>query len=154
MNFNAQDIDVVESQKQYIDTVLIPLIHIDFTSKKIKNSAVDANFLLSVTHFVEMQLKGRLLLLPPTTYTESTLPESLLPNMQQQLVEAGFKHIVFITSDLRWKTHEQSYSIIWLPAIPLESMDNSMKAKILEEQLKQVIPYLTDAWSNEQLTTL
>ncbi len=36
--------------------------------------------------------------------------------------------------------------MIWLPAIPLESMDANVKKKILEDQLRQVIPLLSTKW--------
>ncbi len=37
--------------------------------------------------------------------------------------------------------------MIWLPAIPLESMDASVKKSILEDQLRQVIPMLSTKWA-------
>ena len=37
--------------------------------------------------------------------------------------------------------------VIWLPSIPLESMDKQLKQTIIEDQLRQVLPLLTKKWS-------
>jgi hypothetical protein len=38
--------------------------------------------------------------------------------------------------------------VIWLPSIPLESMDKQLRQKIIEDQLRQVLPILTKKWSD------
>lgn len=147
MNFTVKDVELFQAQQQFIDTAIIPLVQLDFSEQGIKQSSSAAEYLLSLTNFIEQQFKGRLMLLPPFSYTVGT-KEATLPNtIEEELQAAGFKSIIFITCDHYWTEYKENLNIIWLPAIPLESMDQSVKQRILEDQLKQVIPTFTNIWA-------
>ncbi|MDM5232658.1 DUF2487 family protein [Lysinibacillus pakistanensis] len=147
MYFNANDVTSFMAQKEFIDTAIVPLVSIDLTSEKIKQSGAEADFLLSLTSFVEQQFKGRLLLLPPFSYSTILKNEEMPQQLESQLHNAGFKHVFFITCDHFWTNIGDVVNVIWLPAIPLESMDKGVKNSILEDQLRQVIPTLSTKWA-------
>ena len=147
MFFNVKDIEQFQSQKQFIDTAIVPLLSLEFADDRSKQSSSAAEFLMSLTAFIEQQFKGRLLLTPPFSYTQALKDGIQLEIIQEELQSAGFKHIFFMTCDHHWTTIEGETSVIWLPAIPLESMDKAVKQRILEDQLKQVIPTFTGAWT-------
>lgn len=147
MYFNANDVTSFMAQKEFIDTAIVPLVSIDLTSEKIKQSGAEADFLLSLTSFVEQQFKGRLLLLPPFSYSTILKNEEMPQQLESQLHNAGFKHVFFITCDHFWTNIGDVLNVIWLPAIPLESMDKGVKNSILEDQLRQVIPTLSTKWA-------
>jgi len=147
MYFNANDVTSFMAQKEFIDTAIVPLVSIDLTSEKMKQSGAEADFLLSLTSFIEQQFKGRLLLLPPFSYSASMKNEELPQQLESQLHNAGFKHVFFITCDHFWTNIGDVVNIIWLPAIPLESMDIGVKNSILEDQLRQVIPTFSTKWA-------
>jgi len=147
MYFNANDVTSFMAQKEFIDTAIVPLVAIDLTSEKIKQSGAEADFLLSLTSFVEQQFKGRLLLLPPFSYSTILKNEELPQLLESQLHNAGFKHVFFITCDHFWTNIGDVVNVIWLPAIPLESMDKGVKNSILEDQLRQVIPTFSTKWA-------
>ncbi|MDN4493857.1 YpiF family protein [Ureibacillus aquaedulcis] len=146
MFFNVNDVKQFQSQKDFIDTALVPLLSLEFEDERIKQSSSAADFLMSLTAFVEQQFKGRLMLVPPFSYTKQTkagLPVILL---KEELQNAGFKHVIFITNDHAWTSDSEQVDVIWLPSIPLESMDKGVRKTVLEEQLKQIIPILTSKW--------
>ena len=147
MYFNANDVTSFMAQKEFIDTAIVPLVSIDLTSEKIKQSGAEADFLLSLTSFVEQQFKGRLLLLPPFSYSTILENEEMPQQLESQLHNAGFKHVFFITCDHFWTNIGDVVNVIWLPAIPLESMDKGVKNSILEDQLRQVIPTFSTKWA-------
>lgn len=72
MFFNVNDVQQFQSQKDFIDTALVPLLSLDFEEGKMKQSSSAAEFLMSLTSFIEQQFKGRLMLIPPFSYTEQT----------------------------------------------------------------------------------
>ncbi|PYF02833.1 YpiF family protein [Ureibacillus chungkukjangi] len=146
MFFNVKDVQQFQAQKDFIDTALVPLLSLDFNESKIKQSSSSAEFLMSLTAFVEQQFKGRLMLVPPFSYTEQTKNGLAVNLLKEDLQNAGFKHVLFITCDHTWTSNNEQLEVIWLPAIPLESMDSGVKKTILEEQLKQIIPKLTSKW--------
>ena len=149
MFFNVKDMEQFQSQKQFIDTAIVPLLSLEFSDDRSKQSSSAAEFLMSLTAFIENQFKGRLLVTPHFSYIESIKESISLQAIYDELQAAGFKHIFFMTCDHYWTTVNDSFNILWLPAIPLESMDKAVKQRILEDQLKQVIPTLTNAWTSQ-----
>jgi len=147
MFFNVQDVEQFLGQKDFIDTAIVPLLSLDFASDKVKQSSSAAEFLMALTAFVEQQFKGRLMVLPPFTYIANEKQEELPTTISESLINAGFKHVFFMTCDAGWTSHKEQLNIIWLPSIPLESMDKSVKKTILEDQLRQVIPILSAKWA-------
>ncbi|WP_445479983.1 DUF2487 family protein [Lysinibacillus irui] len=147
MYFNANDVTSFMAQKDFIDTAIVPLVSIDLSSEKMKQSGAEVDFVMSLTSFIEQQFKGRLLVMPPFSYMTSLKNEDLPQQLEAQLHNAGFKHVFFITCDHFWTNSGDIVNIIWLPAIPLESMDASVKKSILEDQLRQVIPMLSTKWA-------
>lgn len=147
MYYNVQDVTQFQSQKDFIDTVIIPLLSVNLKEDMIKQSSSATQYLMSLTAFIEQQFKGRIMLMPPFTYIEQ-FKESISPlDIQEEFRNAGFKHVLFITCDHSWTSLKEKVDVIWLPSIPLESMDQTVKKTILEDQLKQVIPILSSKWS-------
>ncbi len=146
MFFNVKDVQQFQAQKDFIDTALVPLLALDFKDATIKQSSSAAEFLMSLTSFVEQQFKGRLMLVPPFSYTDRTKNGLSVILLKEELQNAGFKHVIFITCDHTWTSDNEQLDVIWLPAIPLESMDIGVKKTILEDQLKRIIPILTSKW--------
>lgn len=135
------------AQKNFIDTAIVPLVSIDLTEEKIKQSGAEADFLQSLTAFIEQQFKGRLLVMPLFSYSAVMKNKDMPKQLETQLHNAGFKHVFFITCDHFWTSIAESVNVIWLPAIPLESMDKGVKHSILEDQLRQIIPVLSTKWA-------
>lgn len=147
MFFNVQDVEQFLTQKEFIDTAIVPLITLDFSNEKIKLSSSSTEFLMSLTAFIEQQFKGRLMMLPPLTFMADTKNAQTIVSFDSQLKLAGFKHVFFMTCDAEWAHLKERYNMIWLPSIPLESMNSSVKKTILEDQLRQIIPLFTEKWS-------
>lgn len=147
MFFNVKDVEQFQTQKEFIDTAIVPLLSLNFAESMIKQSSSATEYLMSLTAFIEQQFKGRLMLLPPFSYTEETKSGLFVPLLKQELHKVGFKHVFFITCDHSWTSLSDQVDVIWLPSIPLESMDKSVKKSVLEDQLKLVIPILSSKWS-------
>ena len=152
MIYKVSDVEQFQAQKEFIDTAIVPLVHLDFSELGMKQTGSASEYLMSLTTFVEQQFRGRLMLLPPFSYTKLTKSSELAILIEKELKEelevSGFKTIIFISCDHYWQLLKDKLNIIWLPAIPLESMDKTVKQRILEDQLKQVIPVLTSVWTN------
>lgn len=147
MIFKVSDVEQFQAQKQFIDTAIVPLVQLDFSDLGIKQSSSATEYLMTLTAFVEQQFRGRLMLLPPFSYTNLTRDEELAKTIQNELQNAGFKSVIFMTCDVKWTEQKDSINIIWLPSIPLESMDKTVKQRILEDQIQQIMPTLTNLWS-------
>lgn len=149
MFFNIQDVKQFLEHKDFIDTAIVPLLGVDLANDRVQQSSSAADFLMSLTAFIEQQFKGRLMVFPPFSYLVNTQDSNLPINLQAELQSIGFKYVFFVTCDANWTSLQEQVNIIWLPAIPLESMDKSVKKAILEDQLRQVVPLLTGKWSQQ-----
>ncbi|MCS0542809.1 YpiF family protein, partial [Aeromonas veronii] len=58
------------------------------------------------------------------------------------------KHTIFITSDSSWKQVESDIngSLIWLPTLPLEYVEEKYKQTMLQDQMKQLVTLFTNIW--------
>ena len=148
VKFNVHDMMIFQQQKDFIDTAIVPLVHLDFSVPKLLQSSAAANYLFALTNYIEQQFKGRVVLLPPVCYTTLLRSKELIQNVHSELENAGFKHVFYMTSDVCWRNLGEGHSIIWMPAIPLESMDDNIRSSILEEQFKQIVPQMITEWSH------
>ena len=147
MNWNANDMDTYLQQKEYIDTLLIPLFKLETEPESMKSSSSSTEFLMHLSSFIENQFKGRIMLSPPFSYTQSTDLVTMAETLSKDIALMGFKHVFYITTDANWTSSKVEGEVIWLPSIPLESMDKQLRQKIIEDQLRQVLPRLTKKWS-------
>jgi hypothetical protein len=147
MNWNSKDIPIFQEQKEFVDTVIIPLLLVDGRADQIKHSAGTAEFLMMITSFMENQFKGRVVLMPPVSYTIQVNRKELGKEWKDVLKEAGFKHQFFVSSDALWVTEASDLEVIFTPSIPLEHMDQKLRQSVLDDQLRQVIPIFANRWA-------
>ncbi|MGC4376302.1 YpiF family protein [Fictibacillus sp. Mic-4] len=156
MKWESRDFEVYDQSKEYVDTALVPLLPVSFNDK-MKNAVGMGEYVDLLSKEIERQLHGRVLLLPPFTYLkskESEVSVELLGEWSTALEdEAAFKHIFFLTSDVDWKKieHTMKQTLLWLPAIPLESMDESYKEEMIREQVKQLMTVIFNEWQKRSV---
>ncbi|GLB57982.1 YpiF family protein [Cytobacillus sp. NCCP-133] len=154
MKWISQDIDMFLKEKQYVDTVVMPLLPVSFRDD-IKQSVAMTEFISLLSVQLERQFRGRLIMLPGYAYLKAT-PEpkliSVINEWEKELKEQGFKHIFHLTADSLWKGLEERLEggVIWLPSLPLEHMDNNYKNSIVEDQVKQLLNLFVQKWQSSE----
>ncbi|KRV45504.1 YpiF family protein [Bacillus sp. TH007] len=146
MKFQAEDADLFLQSKDYIDTAIIPLVGIN--ASHIKQTVALGEFTMLVAEDLERQLKGRVFLFPPYTYLEvnNRKQEDILA-LKQSLQE-HFQHVVFITSDNKWKEQlEVSESAFILQSVPLEHLKVNLKQKVIQDSVEQILNFLLQKWN-------
>lgn len=147
MHFIGKDMDQYLSQKDYVDTAVVPLLQLDLSEAGLKSSAGASEYLQSLTAMLEKQFKGRILLFPPVAYTKNVDRNRLSEEISSEMEKAGFKHVFYMTTDAEWRSVEELKNVLWLPAIPTEHMDRNFKQSVMEDQLRQVLPLFLKEWS-------
>ncbi|CAG9622641.1 YpiF family protein [Sutcliffiella rhizosphaerae] len=149
MKWTSKDIVQYTQAKEYIDTVVIPLIPISF-KENIQSVAAQGEYITILSFELERQFKGRVVLLPSFSYVEASSSVEQLNNVSLHIKEAGIKHVFLLTSDATWSTQEQILEgkLIWLPSIPLQDMDEKYKKKIIQDQMNQLLPMFIQKWQN------
>ena len=147
MNWNGKDAVLVEQQKNYIDTVVVPLAPMSF-SEGFRQSAEQYEFIQLLTEFLERQFKGRMLVTPPYAY----LPEQADKAVQwtENIRAAGFKHVFFITADSMWRQREAELNaaVIFVPSVTLGDMEEAVKRSLIENQAKQLVNTIVVKWQD------
>ncbi|MBZ5202265.1 YpiF family protein [Planomicrobium chinense] len=147
MHFLGKEIDQYLQQKEYVDTAVIPLVQLDLNPATMKSSASSSDYLQSLANLLEKQFKGRILLFPPVSYAKGADRARLGAELAAELDPTAFKHVFYLTTDTEWRSLEEVKNVLWLPAIPTESMDQSFKQSVMEDQLRQVLPLFITEWS-------
>lgn len=145
MFYTGKDAAVFLNQQEFIDTAIIPLVPISFGMKEIPQAASQAEYLLTLVNTLENQFKGRVVAFPSFSYVGTQNKEELLTFWKNESVDSPFKHILFLTTDAEWLTVDKS--VLWTASIPLDSMDSKMRSKVIDDQIRQLIPRIADRWN-------
>lgn len=152
MKWVTKDVTVFLQAKEYVDTAVVPLLPITLGGQ-MKQAVEMGEFCMMLTRQLEKQLHGRIFLMPSFTYLQSEPVEERLSRLQMWLRELKnhFDHLFLITSDSDWKRIENQLgnTLIWLPAIPFEHMDEKYQREILSDQTKQLLQIVTKKWQFE-----
>ncbi|WHX84970.1 YpiF family protein [Bacillus paralicheniformis] len=148
MKWNTHDADIYLNAKEYIDTAVIPLISVNL-GDQFKSAVSKGEFTSILAEELERQLKGRIYLFPPCTYLDANEKSAQHIADLKEMAGKHFRHIVFLTTDERWKqVLESEKKLLWVPAIPLEHMKDSLKQKLLEDQIEQILNILLQYWNS------
>lgn len=154
MKWTSQDIEKYLQAKEYIDTAVLPLIPISF-GEDMQQTALMSEFTFLLSSLLERQYTGRILLLPSFTYIKTKNSQTLVNDLQTftlNIRDQLFKHIFLLTSDSDWKMHEAQLAddLIWIPALPIESLDYPQKIAMMESQVKQILALFTQRWRENE----
>jgi hypothetical protein len=152
MKWIPQDVETYLNAKEYVDTAVIPINSLSFGGE-MKQSAANMEFITLLTGYLERQFTGRVLLFPSYTYLKNETSENVLTDLlkwEENIKKSDFRYIFYITSELDWRIYEQKLngSLIWLPSLPLENMNNTQKTEIIENQVKQLLTLFTQKWND------
>ncbi|MFJ8245289.1 YpiF family protein [Peribacillus asahii] len=148
MKWNATDVELYITAKEYVDTALVPLIPISFDDRMKQLSSM-SEFLSILSTEIEKKFKGRILLIPTFHYVmDDEKKVEGLQIWERKLRQSEFSHIFFLTSDINWKKEESylSSSLVWIPAINLESLPMEQAREVMKQQVEQIISVFINEW--------
>jgi hypothetical protein len=152
MKWVAADIEMYQKAAEYVDTAIVPLMPVSFDDEMKQNASM-AEFIGILTVQLEKQFKGRIFLLPGLVYIKGNAGTlETLQEWEKTLLDKQFKHVFYVTSDISWRQYEKALSgtLLWLPSLPLEHMQEQQKVSIIEDQVKQLLTLFTEKWQVEE----
>ncbi|WHY54906.1 YpiF family protein [Peribacillus simplex] len=152
MKWTAKDLDMYMQSKEYVDTVLIPLVPLSFKGQ-MKQSGSMNEFLTILSLEIEKQMKGRILLLPTFHYLSDEMDKvERLKRWANEVKKNDFEHVFFLTSDFEWKKEERELenNLVWIPAIPLEGLEIEQAREMINQQVIQILDIFSYNWKNEK----
>ncbi|MFS0670680.1 YpiF family protein [Peribacillus frigoritolerans] len=152
MKWTAKDLDMYMQSKEYVDTVLIPLVPLSFKGQMKQTGSMN-EFLTILSLEIEKQMKGRILLLPTFHYLSDEMDKvERLKRWANEVKENNFEHVFFLTSDFEWKKEERELenNLVWIPAIPLEGIEIEQAREMINQQVLQILDIFSYNWKNEK----
>ncbi|MBT2649269.1 YpiF family protein [Bacillus sp. ISL-34] len=152
MKWTAKDLDMYMQSKEYVDTVLIPLVPLSFRGQMKQTGSMN-EFLTILSLEIEKQMKGRILLLPTFHYLSDEMDKvERLKHWANEVKENNFEHVFFLTSDFEWKKEEPELenNLVWIPAIPLEGLEIEQAREMINQQVLQILDIFSYNWKNEK----
>ena len=149
MRWRVGDIQKYLEQKEYIDTVIIPLVPISWRQDLIA-SVREGEFIDTIIRETERQLQGRLVLTPPFTYLKTESETDKLERLrafESEFKGENIKCVFFVTADVGWKKNENDLKgLIWVAPIPLEHMDERYRKDFVDENVGLIMRHITEMW--------
>ncbi|SFA73940.1 Protein of unknown function [Lentibacillus halodurans] len=152
MKWVKQDLQQYIQAKEYVDTIIVPLIPFQLSNDaSLEKNAFQREVLSLFTRDLEKELSGRILLSPDYHYLASVDKETEINRMNawiDDIQSQPFQHIFFVSSDSGWKKVEQGLkgTLIWLPAATADSMQPTEIQPIIRNQVQQVSELIRTYW--------
>lgn len=149
MKWTTKDIQTYQKEKEFIDTILIPLMPLGFQQEQ-KKAAMASEYIEILSQELERLYQGRMLLSLPFTYYSGENIEDKV-NRLESWIEAwkkdGIKHILLLTSDSNWREIDVSERIEWVPAIQLQGLSAKDRTNLCSDVAQDLSLILTKKWS-------
>jgi hypothetical protein len=153
MKWTPADIEKFEKSPEYVDTAVVPLFPISFANG-MKETASMTEFTGLLTSQLERQLQGRILLIPGFSYLKDSRLDVVeqLKLWETELLDKQFNHVFYVTSDYDWKQQEAEFqgTLLWIPSLPLQHMDEKARQSVMEDQIRQLMNLFIQKWRDAE----
>ncbi|OZU90121.1 hypothetical protein CIL03_02980 [Virgibacillus indicus] len=152
MYWKKEDINKYVQAKEYIDTIIIPLIPFQLSQDNdLEKNAFQSEVLTVFSGEIERELTGRVMLIPTYTYLKSADKESEAARLNGWVEDAEkqpFNHTFFVTFDSSWKKHEQALNgtLLWLPGLQTGDLHSKEMHAIIRDQVEQISELVRSYW--------
>ncbi|MUK87277.1 DUF2487 family protein [Ornithinibacillus sp. L9] len=152
MKWNEQDIENYVGAKEYIDTIILPLLPFQLSQDaNTKKDAFASEVLTIFSNEIEKELTGRILLTPSYYYLKSADKEQEVKRLNawvEDMKKQPFKHIFYVSFDSSWKKNEKDLNgnLLWLPGIQSGDVHSEEMQKLIRQQVQQIVELIRSYW--------
>ncbi|ELK45325.1 DUF2487 family protein [Halobacillus sp. ACCC02827] len=151
MRWTKADTTQYLPEKQYIDTVLIPLIPFDPSSDgSMTEQAFRRELTQLFTNFIEKEYHGRIFLAPDYHYLSNT-HETEWERLNQWISHFNtqpFQHVFLFTFDSKWRKYEAKLNgkLLWIPGMKEGDIQSKETQSFVKEQARQINELIQYDW--------
>jgi hypothetical protein len=152
MKWKKEDLKQYIEAKEYIDTVIIPLIPFQLTNEQnIEKNSFQSEVLSILANEIEKELAGRIMLIPNYHYIKSSDLEKesqILQEWVEEIQKQPFEHVFFITFDSEWKKNEGKLNgtLLWLPGVKSGNLHSAEMHSMIKDQVEQIGELIRSYW--------
>lgn len=153
MKWTKANIETYIETKEFIDTLLIPLIKLDLKSdQRMKDSALGREYINVLAYELERRLAGRTMLLPDYVYLSNAQYNAEVNRINewiQSFSEQSFKNIFFISLDNEWTKFNQELQgqFLWLSHVPFDNLSEQTAKTFIQTQADKLSETIQSFWS-------
>lgn len=152
MKWRKDDLEKYVQAKEYIDTILMPLIPFQLTNDEdIGKDAFQQEIMTIFANEIEQELSGRVLLIPSYFYLKDTEKAIEVERLNQWISETEnqpFNHTILLTFDPSWRKHEKELAgdLLWLPGIQTGDIHSNEMQSVIRDQISQLSEIIRSYW--------
>lgn len=154
MKWAKSDLSQYKEAKEYVDTLLVPLIPFQLSNDKTyEKEAFQKEFLLLFVHKIEKELAGRIMLTPDYNYVLSKEMKrenevARLNGWIQNCKTQPFQHTFLVTFDSGWKKNESEMqgTLLWFPGMDEGDLQSAEIQSVVKNQANQVVELIRSYW--------
>ncbi|MFA1820720.1 YpiF family protein [Virgibacillus oceani] len=152
MKWKKEDLSRYIQAKEYIDTVIIPLIPFQFTDEhNLERNAFQSEVLSILSNEIEKELTGRIILTPNYHYIKSSELEQesqILQGWVDEIKKQPFEHFFYLTFDSEWKKNEGKLdgTLLWLPGVKSGNLQSAEMHTMIKDQVEQIGELIRSYW--------
>lgn len=143
MRFDSQNARRSLTERQYVDTLIVPLVELAFDEEMVRKAEC-YEVIHAVSIETERQLSGRTMLSPTISYIDLEAGARLAEDVVLKANSSGFSHVLFIASDVRFKSYD--LPILFVPPLALTTMSQDQGHTMVQNFATQVITELSSRW--------
>lgn len=153
MKWTKANIETYIETKEFIDTLLIPLIKLDLKSdQRMKDSALGREYINVLAYELERRLAGRTMLLPDYVYLSNAQYNAEVNRINewiQSFSEQSFTNIFFISLDNEWTKFNQELQgqFLWLSHVPFDNLSEQTAKTFIQTQADKLSETIQSFWS-------
>ncbi|CDQ19509.1 Protein of unknown function [Halobacillus karajensis] len=151
MRWTKADTTQYLPEKQYIDTVIIPLVPFNPASDQhMVKQAFQRELNQVFTNLIEKEYKGRIFLAPDYHYLDGQqeIEFTRVNAWIQKFKEQPFQHIFLFTFDNTWKKYESELDghLLWVPGMGSGDIQSTETQSFVREQAHQISELIQAYW--------
>ncbi|WP_164908434.1 DUF2487 family protein [Halobacillus litoralis] len=151
MRWTKADTTQYLPEKQYIDTVLIPLVSFDPSADdEMVKHAFQRELNQVFSNLIEKEYRGRIFLAPDYNYLNGSNESEVerLNRWISKFQEQPFHHVFLFTFDSKWKRYESYLNgqLLWVPGLQSGNIQSTETQSFVKEQAHQINELIQSYW--------
>ena len=152
MKWKKADLSQYKQAKEFIDTIIIPLVPFHLSNDNdLEKSAFQSEVLSVFTSEIENELMGRIMLTPNYNYLKSASKQVEVERLNlwiEDIQKQPFTHVFCVTFDASWKKDEQTMNgtLLWLPGLHSGDLHSKEMHALIRDQVEQIGELIRSYW--------